>query len=159
MTISPRMKITGLAVSGAALISIAVHEGFRSGSYSDIAGVTTVGFGSTGGVKPGETVSVERALIRLGDHVAKDEVTMRACIGNVPLHQYEWDAYVSFTYNLGADVFCKSSIVKRLRQTPPDYAGACAVINLYNKAGGKVVPGLVTRRQKEYERCMNVQSP
>jgi len=63
------------------------------------------------------------------------------------------DAYVSLAYNIGYAGFCKSTIVKRLKQRPPDYTGACEAILLWNKAGGKVMPGLVKRREAEYQQC------
>jgi len=108
------------------------------------------------GVKKGDTITVERALIRLGQDVGVFESEMRRCIGDVPLYQHEWDAYVSLAYNIGYGGFCKSSIVKSLKQKPPDYAGACEAILLWNKAGGKVLPGLVKRRQAEYQQCRGI---
>ena len=149
-----RTAIAGLALSGVALIGIANHEGFRPKAYDDGVGVQTIGFGTTAGVKKGDTITVERALIRLGDDVSRFERDMKACLPDIPLYQHEWDAYVSLTYNIGSAGFCKSTIVKRLRQNPPDYEGACKGILLWNKAGGKVWPGLVKRRQDEYRRCM-----
>jgi len=120
--------------------------------------VQTIGFGTTRNadgspIRPGDTITVERALIRLGQDVGRFESAMRDCIGDVPLYQHEWDAYVSLAYNIGYAGFCKSTIVKRLKQRPPDYTGACEAILLWNKAGGKVMPGLVKRREAEYQQC------
>lgn len=154
MRISTRQAIAGLALSAAALISIANHEAFRSKAYNDGVGVQTIGFGTTAGVKKGDTITVERALIRLGADVGKFEQDMRSCIGDVALYQYEWDAYVSLAYNIGTGAFCRSTIVKKLKQKPPDYAGACESIAMWNKAGGHVMPGLVKRRQAEYKLCV-----
>lgn len=142
-----------LTISGVALTSIAKHEGFRSKAYDDGVGVQTIGFGTTKGVKPGDTITVERALVRLNEDVAFFEKEMKKCIGDVPLYQHEWDAYVSLTYNIGHAGFCKSTIVKRLKQNPPDYNGACEAIKMWNKAGGKVWQGLVKRREDEYKKC------
>jgi len=90
-----------------ALIGIANHEAFRSRAYDDGVGVQTIGFGTTAGVKPGDTITVERALIRLGQDVGRFESEMRRCIGDVPLYQHEWDAYVSLAYNIGYGGFAK----------------------------------------------------
>jgi len=147
-----RRHVAGLTLSAVALIGIANHEAFRSRAYDDGVGVQTIGFGTTAGVKPGDTITVERALIRLGQDVGRFESEMRRCIGDVPLYQHEWDAYVSLTYNIGYSAFCKSTIVKRLHQY--DYKGACLAIKMWNKAGGKVSAGLVKRREKEYKMCM-----
>lgn len=149
-----RIAVAALSISGMGIIGIANHEAFRSKAYDDGVGVQTIGFGTTAGVKPGDTITVERALIRLGQDVSVFEQEMRRCIGDVPLYQHEWDAYVSLAYNIGYGGFCKSTIVKRLKQTPPDYTGACESIKLWNKAGGKVWPGLVKRRQAEYRLCI-----
>lgn len=149
-----RRHVAGLALSAVALIGIANHEAFRSRAYDDGVGVQTIGFGTTAGVKKGDTITVERALIRLGQDVGVFESEMRRCIGDVPLYQHEWDAYVSLAYNIGYGGFCKSTIVRRLKQSPPDYEGACKAILLWNKAGGK--PILTSRRQKEYRQCMGV---
>lgn len=154
MSVSPRQMVAGLVLSASALIGIANHEAFRSKAYDDGVGVQTIGFGTTAGVKKGDTITVERALIRLGNDVGSFEQEMKSCLGDVALYQHEWDAYVSLTYNIGTGGFCKSSIVKRLKQSPPDYAGACKAILAWNKAGGKVLPGLVKRRHAEYRKCM-----
>lgn len=154
----PRLFPSLLAISAAGLIGFAVHEGYRENAYDDGVGVQTVGFGTTTRsdgtpVRRGDKLPVERALVRLGEDVARFEREMRACLGEVPLHQHEWDAYVSLTYNIGAPAFCRSSLVKRLQQTPPDYAGACAELLKWTRAGGQVLPGLVKRRQDEFKLC------
>jgi lysozyme len=68
------------------------------------------------------------------------------------MYDYEFSAYVSLTYNIGEAAFCKSTIAKRLKAG--DYAGACYGILAWNKQAGKVLNGLVKRRQQEYETCI-----
>lgn len=149
-----RNAIAGLSLSAMALIGIANHEKFVGHTYKDSVGVNTIGYGTTAGVKPGQTITPDRALIRLGQDVGTFEKEMKACLpADLPLYQYEWDAYVSLAYNIGTGAFCRSSIVRKLKQAPPDYAGACESILLFNKAGGKVLPGLVKRRMAEYKLC------
>ncbi len=149
-----RNIVAALTLSAGGLIGIAQHEDFRSKAYDDGVGVQTIGFGTTKGVKAGDTITVTRALVRLSDDVSQYETAMRRCIGNVSLFQYEWDAYVSLAYNIGTGAFCRSTLVKRLRQQPPDYQGACRQILRWNRAGGRILRGLVKRRQKEYRQCM-----
>ncbi len=60
-------------------------------------------------------------------------------------------AFVSLAYNIGASAFCKSTVVKRFKSG--DYYGACAAIEMWNQAGGKVWPGLVVRRADERAMC------
>jgi len=70
------------------------------------------------------------------------------------LFQYEWDAYVSWAYNVGAAAACKSTLVKKLNRS--DYVGACNELLRWNRAGGRVLPGLVKRRKAERNMCLGV---
>ena len=154
----PRILPPFLALSAASLIGLAVHEGYRENAYDDGVGVQTVGFGSTTHadgrpVRRGDKMPVERALVRLGPDVDRMQREMKACVGPVPLHQHEWDAYVSLAYNIGTGAFCRSTLVKRLKETPPKYDAACAEILKWNRAGGQVMAGLVKRRQDEFKLC------
>lgn len=148
-----RRTVAGLALSAAALVGIALHEGYRDRAYDDGVGVSTIGFGTTAGVKPGDRTTVERALIRLNETAEQMQQEMRNCLGDVPLYPREWDAYVSLAYNIGTGAWCRSTLVKRLKQQPPDYAGACAEISRWVMAGGKVLAGLVKRRAAERATC------
>lgn len=145
-----RREVAALVLSASTLVGIAVHEGYRALAYDDGVGVQTLGFGTTLGVKPGDRITPERALIRLVADADVYQAAMRRCVA-VPLHQYEWDAYVSLTYNIGAGAFCGSTLVRRLNAG--DYAGACAEISRWNRAGGRVLPGLIKRRADERARC------
>ena len=73
----------------------------------------------------------------------------------MPLHQHEYDAFLSLAYNIGPGAFCGSTLVRKLNAE--DYAGACAEILRWDKAGGKTVAGLTKRRQAEYRQCMGQQ--
>jgi len=64
---------------------------------------------------------------------------------------------VSWAYNVGAGAACRSTLVKKLKQTPPDYEGACRELLRWTYAGGRVLPGLVKRREKEYRMCMGLE--
>ena len=146
-----RLAVGALAVSAAALVGIATHEGYRSEAYKDAVGIPTIGFGETAGVKMGDKTTPERALVQLLESTEKHADAIRQCI-RVPLYQHEFDAYVSLAYNIGAGNFCRSTLVKKLNAK--DYVGACEEIKRWNKAGGKVLPGLTKRREKEYRMCM-----
>lgn len=148
-----RRTVSGIAASAALLIGIAVHEGYRGEAYVPVPGDRpTIGFGDTHGVQLGDTTDPVRALIRLGEHVDRAQRDMRACIGDVALYQHEWDAYVSLAYNIGTGAFCGSTLVRKLKSG--DYAGACAEIKRWVYFQGRVLPGLVNRREAEYRMCM-----
>lgn len=146
-----RITVAALAVSAAALVGIATHEGYRGEAYRDAAGIPTIGYGETAGVKMGDKITPERALVQLLESTEKHADAIRQCI-HVPLYQHEFDAYISLAYNIGTGAFCRSTLVKKLNAK--DYAGACEEIRRWNKAGGKVLPGLVKRRDVEYRMCM-----
>ena len=146
-----RIGIGALAVSASALVSIALNEGYRGEAYKDAVGVPTVGYGETKGVTMKSKTTPDRALVQLLSSANRHADDIRQCI-SVPLYQHEFDAYVSLAYNIGAKNFCGSTLVRKLNAD--DYSGACEQIKRWNKAGGKVLPGLTKRREKEYRMCM-----
>ena len=146
-----RRLIGGLVLSAAGLVGILSHEAFKSQAYHDVVGVDTIGFGTTEGVKDGDKITVEQALIRALNDVSKFEGALKKCVV-VPLNQNEYDAYISLSYNIGSGAFCKSTLVKKLNQL--DYAGACSEILRFNKAEGKFNKGLDNRRREEYDLCI-----
>lgn len=150
----PRISVAALTVSAAALVGIATWEGYRDDAYDDGVGVQTIGWGTTAGVKPGDRIDPTRALIKLHQDAQRHASELAVCIGEVPLHQHEWDAYVGWAYNVGTGAACRSTLVRLLRQQPPDYDGACRELLRWTRAGGREMRGLVKRREAEYRLCM-----
>lgn len=147
-----RIQIASLTLSAATLVGIAMHEGYRSDAYTPVAGdVPTIGFGTTENVKLGDKISVERALVRLLDDASEVEQAVKRC-APVPMYQYEFDAYVSLSYNIGSGAFCSSTLVKKLNSG--DYVGACEQILRWDRFKGKPLAGLTKRRQQEYKKCL-----
>lgn len=147
-----RVNIAALVLSAASLTGIAVHEGYRDRAYIPIDGDRpTLGFGDAQGVKLGDKTDPIRALIRLNQQAETFQQEMRQCIGNVPLYQYEWDAYVSLTFNIGSGAFCRSTLVKLLQQQ--NYTAACSQILRWDRFQGMPLAGLTKRRQDEYVKC------
>ena len=147
-----RIQIASLTLSAATLVGIAMHEGYRSDAYTPVAGdVPTIGFGTTENVKLGDKISVERALVRLLDDASEFEQAVKRC-APVPMYQYEFDAYVSLSYNIGSGAFCSSTLVKKLNSG--DYVGACEQILRWDRFKGKTLAGLTKRRQQEYKKCL-----
>ncbi|SFJ02903.1 glycoside hydrolase family protein [Nitrosomonas sp. Nm34] len=115
-----RVRSSLIGLSAAALVMIASFEGYRGTSYDDGVGVQTIGFGTTQRVKPGSKTDPVRALGFLYRDANEITEQISACIGDVPLHQHEADAFVSMAYNIGASAFCKSALVKKLKRDSPD---------------------------------------
>lgn len=146
-----RIKIGAISLSAAALLAIATHEGYYEKAYQDIVGVWTIGFGSTDSVKAGDKTDPVKALRRAVAELEQMEGQVKTCV-KVDLTQYEYDAYLSLSYNIGTGAFCRSTLVKKLNSG--DYEGACKEILRWNRAGGQEVRGLTNRRQAEYKKCM-----
>lgn len=147
-----RNSVGIVSISLLGLLAITQYEGFKQEAYLDVVGVPTIGYGSTKGVKLGDKIDEKVARRRLIQEV-KDKYgeAIKSCI-KVPLHQREYDSYISLSYNIGTTAFCSSTLVKKLNQE--DYLGACKQLLRWNRAKGKVVKGLTNRRQQEYKMCI-----
>lgn len=149
---NPRIAFGALALSATTLVGIAIHEGFQPKAYTPVPGdVPTIGFGTTENVKLGDTITVERALVKLLQDASKFEQAVKRC-APVPMHPYEFAAFVSLAYNIGEGAFCRSTLVKKLNAQ--DYDGACKEILKWDRFKGKPLPGLTKRRQAEYQQCI-----
>ena len=149
---APRNAIAGIVLSASALVALVMHEGYSDKAIIPVPGdVPTIGFGSTGGVKLGDTIKAPQALQRALTDVQRFEGAIKACV-KVPLHQHEYDAYLSLTYNIGEGAFCRSTLVRKLNAL--DYAGACQQILVWDKFKGAPLRGLTLRRQGEYAKCV-----
>lgn len=147
-----RPTAASLYLSAAVLVGIALEEGFTSKAVIPVPGdVPTIGFGTTEGVKKGDVITPEKALVRLLQDADKFSEGVKRC-ANVPLFQHEYDAYVSLSYNIGTGAFCNSTLVKKLKVY--DYEGACKEILKWDKFKGEPLKGLTHRRQREYKLCM-----
>ena len=129
------------------------REGVRLTAYLDSKGIWTIGVGhaATSGVEPiprrGMRITAEQA----DEIFAKDLERYEAAVSmvKVPLTQNQFDALVSFTYNVGGVHLADSTLLKMLNKG--DYAGASEQFGRWAKAGGKTLPGLVARRESEKE--------
>jgi len=152
-----RTALAVLALSAAGFIGILSFEGYSTIAVPPVKGdVPTYGFGTTTHddgtpVKAGEKITPPKAVERALRDVQRFESAMKKCV-KVPLHQWEYDAYISLEYNIGERAFCKSTLVKLLNAG--DYAGACREILKWDKFKGKPLRGLTLRRQAEYKRCI-----
>lgn len=152
---SQRSNVAALVLSAVALVGIVVHEGYNDNAYIPVAGdVPTIGFGTTGGVKLGDKTTPTKALSRALTDINGFEAALKTCV-KVPLHQYEYDAYISLSYNIGSKAFCSSTLVKLLNEG--NYEEACKQILRWDKFHGKPLKGLTIRRQSEYKQCIGTQ--
>ncbi len=147
-----RIQIAAITLSAAAFVGILTHEGYSSVSYTPVAGdVPTIGFGTTENVKPGDKTDPINAVNRALKDISKMESAIKKCV-TVPLHQWEYNAYASLTYNIGASRFCKSTLVALLNKG--EYIKACEQILKWDHFKGRKLAGLTKRRQAEYQVCI-----
>lgn len=121
-------------------------EDGRCVAYKCPAGVWTLGYGCTEGIKPGMIWTEAEAVAALHRELARFEAAVTRLV-TVPLNQNEYDALVSFAYNCGEGALKKSTILRRLNAG--NRAGAARAFAAWNKGGGRVLPGLVRRRREE----------
>lgn len=154
--VRPKAKTRLVAGSAAAAMAVALvgaWEGLRTEAYLDIVDVPTVCYGETRGVKLGDRYTRAQCGDMLVTGLRDFEAGMRRCLANPDAIADEtYVAMLSATYNVGVAGFCGSSMARRLNAG--DVRGACDALLLWNKAGGRVVQGLVNRRQDERRLCL-----
>lgn len=136
-----------MSISDRGVELIAKYEGCRLEAYKCPAGIWTIGYGHTAGVQPGQTLpSKEAAKALLKEDLKKYGGHVNNCVksGHIsfPLNQNQFDALTSFCYN------CGNGTLQKL-VSGRDAATVAEKLLLYNKGGGKVLPGLVKRREEE----------
>lgn len=149
-----RLKISAFMMVMAVGL-VGAWEGLRTVAYPDrlAGGIPTVCFGETRGVKLGDSYTIEECKVMLGDALADFEAGMRKCLkapDAIPDKPYV--SFLSLSYNIGTGAFCRSTVARRANAG--DLAGACDAITRFNRAGGKVIKGLVNRRAAERKLCL-----
>ncbi len=143
----PHPANDALRISDAGLALIEQFEGFRGDWYLDPVGIRTIAFGWTHALPPGYDPPLTRAQGRqlLRQTVGSYGAAVRRLV-SVPLLQTQYDALVSFTYNLGPTNLAASTLLRKLNAGEP---GVGAEFERWIRAGGQVLPGLVRRRAAE----------
>lgn len=121
-------------------------EGCRLQAYQDSKGVWTIGHGHTSGVCAGMTCTQAQAEAWLAEDVAWAERAVNWLV-RVPVSQGEFEALVDFVFNAGIGNFRDSALLHFLNVGRPDLAAA--EFDKWDHCGGKVVAGLLRRRQAE----------
>lgn len=142
-----------MTISEQGVAFIARYEGCRLEAYKCPAGVWTIGYGHTAGVKQGDRLSsTEEAIKLLRDDLKKYGEAVNICkkkgLISFPLQQCQFDALTSFCYNCGA------GNLQKLVEGRDEYTIADKIL-AYNRGGGKELPGLTRRREEERAMFLN----
>lgn len=136
-----------MQISKTGIDLIKQFEGVRLKAYKCPAGVWTIGVGSTQPpVKPGMEITNAQAMARLSKDLAQFEDAINNSV-KVDLTQNQFDALVSFAFNVGIGAFQKSTLLKKLNAG--QYDAVPGELMKWTKGGGKELPGLVRRRRAE----------
>jgi lysozyme len=128
-------------------VSLIKHfESFKAQAYICPAGVLTIGYGTTTGVRSGQTINESKASTLLAEDLRRFEAEVKSMV-RVPLNQYQFDALVSFAYNVGSTRLRQSTLLRVLNAG--QYQLVAAQFLRWNRGGGRVLAGLTRRRKSE----------
>lgn len=134
-----------------ALEKMKTFEGCKLKAYRDSVGIPTIGYGRTRGVEMGMTITQEQADKDLEEFIELEEEALGGFLGDVKLTDNQWDAIVSFAYNVGIGNFKRSTMAKKILANPANPT-IYHEFGRWVKAGNKKLPGLVRRRAWEAAR-------
>lgn len=137
-----------MEISNKGLELIKRNEGCRLTAYKDAVGVLTIGYGHTGNVRRGQTISQTAADALLRQDIAP--ITHAINGMHVNFRQNQFDALCSFVYNVGWSAFRNSTLYKYIIADKSDQSIADQIMR-WHFAGGKSLNGLVKRRKEEAE--------
>lgn len=139
-----------MQISYSGINALKEHEGLRLQAYRDTGGVWTIGYGTIKingkPVEQGMTCTREQAEQWLYADLAWAQTAVNKLV-RATLAQHQYDALVSFVYNIGEEAFTKSTMLRKLNAQ--DYVGAAKEFDRWVNDNGKVVKGLVARRRIE----------
>ena len=135
-----------MKISQEGIALIKKFEGCELDAYQDSVGVWTIGYGHTKDVKEGDKINKEEAENLLEEEMPEYEGYIENLV-KVSLSQCEFDSLCSWVYNLGPTNLQESTLLRFLNEGK--YDEIPAQIKRWNKAGGKVLDGLVRRREAE----------
>ena len=146
-------KVAAAGVAGVLALAATVikpWEGVKYTPYQDVVGVWTVCYGHTKTVQPGKTYTAAECDALLRADMLEANAYVRKCIP-VPMLRGPEAALTSLVFNVGPKGVCGSTIQRKAMAN--DWPGACAGLDAWKYAGGRVYRGLVLRRADERKVC------
>lgn len=141
-----RVAAVVLSLSALGVAGMVSYEGLRKVAYKDPVGIVTVCAGHTKTAQLGQVKTDAECAALLKEDVKDAEAAVKRLV-TAPLTQAQFDALVSFTFNVGSGNLAKSTLLKKVNAF--DCWGAGAEFTRWTTAGGRELPGLVKRRASE----------
>lgn len=142
--------VIGAAVTALVTPVVLHFEGEIRRGYRDPIGIVTACVGHTSTAKLGKTYTHQECADLLARDLADHNAGLLACV-KVGMPPEVHAALLSWAFNVGVANACKSTALKKINQG--DFQGGCKELLKWTLAGGKELPGLVRRRQAEYQLC------
>lgn len=142
----------GFAAAAALLATVAGFEGYRAIAYRDLGGVPTACWGDTEGIEIGARYSRGECERRIERQALAAAEAVIACTPGIEQRRGPLIAASSLAYNIGARAWCRSTASARMRAG--DWRGGCDALLMWAKVNGKKVRGLMIRRAREREICL-----
>ncbi len=145
-----------MRISKDGLDHIKKYESFRNNAYKPVSWENgyTIGYGNKfykdgSPVKEGDFITRADAEELLKSIVHQFEYKIYALL-QVPVNQYQFDALVSFSYNVGIHAFANSTLLKFINEDPKNYPEIERQFLRWNKSSGRILKRLTKRRNSEY---------
>ena len=142
-----------MKLNNSGYLLITEFEGFSAKPYLCSAKVPTIGFGNTYYTNGTKVTLLDKPITRVQafemfKHIADKFASKVSKLVTSPLNQNQFNALVSFAYNVGTGNFSSSTLLKKVNKNPNDLTLKAEFLR-WNKAGGKVLNGLTKRRNEE----------
>lgn len=147
---TPRRVVIASVLAAAPVVSF-FEGGFYNKAFLDPVGIPTICFGHTEGVKLGQAKTDSECMALFMDDLNAASSAVERCV-KPALPEKTRTAFVSFTYNVGAEAFCGSTAARMLNAG--DFYAACNQLDRWVYAKGIELPGLVNRRGEEKKLCL-----
>lgn len=143
-----------------AISLIKKYEGCRLSAYQDAVGIWTIGFGTTRihdrAVVQSDVLTLTECEQYLIEHAELISRQIKKCL-EVEISENELDALICFVYNIGIGNFRRSTLLLLLNQKAPSKIVALEFLK-WNRAGSKVLAGLIARRKDEHDLFLGVEN-
>ena len=144
--------VAGTALAALSVVTLKGFEGTELVAYRDVVGIPTACTGETKGIRMGMRFTASQCDAMLLKRLTEDFAPAVERCARQPMGDDLYAAHLSLAYNIGAGAYCKSSVVRLWNAG--ERRASCNAFMMWDKAGGRVIAGLVKRREAERALCL-----